>query len=351
MRRKVFRTSSAVGRRKAMAKTNRQWRLASRPTGAITESNFSWGEEPAKAPAPGEVLVKTLYLSLDPTNRGWVNDTPSYLPPVGIGDVMRGIAIGRIEESRDPSFPEGRLVQGMLGWQDYAVLSASQLTLLPDNSAITPEAFFGLFGHIGMTAYFGLLDVGKPKAGETLVVSAAAGATGSIVSQIGKIIGCRVVGIAGGEEKCRWLTDDLGLDGAIDYKGGSVPEGLKKHCPDGVDVYFENVGGQILDDVLAVINLRARIVLCGLISQYNATAPVPGPYNFVNILTKRARVEGFIVLDYASRSHEAFADLGKWLAEGKIKYRVDVVEGLENAPRALNRLFSGANQGKLLVKL
>jgi NADPH-dependent curcumin reductase CurA len=211
-------------------------------------------------------------------------------------------------------------------------------------------AYFGLFGHIGLSAYFGLLDVGKPRAGETLVVSAAAGAVGSLVGQIGKIKGCRVVGIAGGEEKCRWITDELGFDAAIDYKSENVLESLKKHCPGGIDVHFENVGGEILDAVLSQINLGARIVLCGLISQYNATEPVPGPYNFANILVRRARVEGFIVMDYMNRAQEAMAELGKWLAEGKIKYRVDVVEGIENAPRAINKLFDGSNKGKLIVK-
>jgi NADPH-dependent curcumin reductase CurA len=242
-------------------------------------------------------------------------------------------------------------VQGLLGWQDYAISNGTGLTALPVNPAIPLTAYFGLFGHIGLTAYFGLLDIGRPKQGETLVVSAAAGATGSLVGQIGKIKGCRVVGIAGGDEKCRWLTEELGFDAAINYKKESVDEALKRHCPDGIDVYFENVGGKILDAVLSHINLRARIVLCGLIAQYNATEPVPGPYNFVNILVKRARVEGFIVLDYLPRAQEAFADLGKWYLEGKLKYRVDVVEGLEHAPQAINRLFEGSNTGKLILKI
>jgi NADPH-dependent curcumin reductase len=209
----------------------------------------------------------------------------------------------------------------------------------------------GLFGFIGMTAYFGLLDIGKPKAGETLVVSGAAGAVGSLVGQIGKIKGCRVVGIAGSEEKCRWLKDELGFDAAINYKTESVLKSLQQHCPKGIDVYFENVGGEILDAVLSLINLRARIVLCGLISQYNATEPVPGPYNFINIVTQRARLEGFIILDYFDRAQEALADLGQWYAQGKIKYRVDAIDGLENAPRAINKLFDGTNQGKLIIKV
>lgn len=280
-----------------------------------------------------------------------MNETPTYLPPVGIGEVMRGITIGVVEQSRDSNFPEGTHVQGLLGWQDYAISNGAGLTVLPANPAIPLTAYFAVFGHIGLTAYFGLLDIGKPKAGETLVVSAAAGATGSLVGQIGKIKGCRVVGIAGGDEKCRWITDELRFDAAINYKAGSVLDGLRKHCPNGIDVSFENVGGDMLDSVLSLINLKARIVLCGLISQYNAAGPVPGPYNFTNILIKRARVEGFIVLDYMDRAQEAFAQLGKWLAEGKVKYRVDIVEGLEQAPRALNKLFEGANQGKLILKI
>jgi NADPH-dependent curcumin reductase CurA len=330
---------------------NRQWRLAARPVGLIKESDFEWKQEPAPVPGEGEVLVRNLYLSLDPTNRGWVSDRETYMTPVGIGDVMRGTTIGVVEESHNASFPQGSIVQGLLGWQDYAISNGAGLTALPANPNIPLTAYFGLFGHIGLTAYFGLLDIGKPKEGETLVISAAAGATGSLVGQIGKIKGCRVVGIAGGDEKCRWLTEELGFDAAINYKTESVIEGLKKHCPKGVDVYFENVGGEILDAVLSQINIRARIVLCGLISQYNATEPVPGPYNFANILIKRARVEGFIVIDYFDRAQEAIADLSKWYFEGRIKYRVDVVEGLEQAPKSLNRLFDGSNKGKLIVKI
>ncbi|HEX8087538.1 MAG TPA: NADP-dependent oxidoreductase [Blastocatellia bacterium] len=331
------------------AKVNRQWRLAARPVGLIKESDFELTEQPVPTPGEGELLIRNLYLSIDPTNRGWI-ERDTYLPAVPVGEVMRGGTIGVVEQSRNPGFQEGALVQGLLGWQDYAISDGNGLTALPRNDSIPLTAYFGLFGHIGLSAYFGLLDIGKPKAGETLVVSAAAGAVGSLAGQIGKIKGCRVVGIAGGEEKCRWITDELGFDAAIDYKSELVQESLKRLCPDGVDVYFENVGGKILDAVLSQINIRARIVLCGLISQYNATEPVPGPYNFANILIKRARVEGFIVIDYMNRASEAVAELAKWLAEGKIKYRVDVVEGIEKAPQALNMLFDGSNKGKLIVK-
>ncbi|HET8678214.1 MAG TPA: NADP-dependent oxidoreductase [Blastocatellia bacterium] len=332
-------------------KPNRQWRLAARPVGRLKDSDFQFTQEAAPTPRDGEVLVRNIYLSLDPTNRGWVNETASYLPPVQIGDVMRGSTIGIVEQSRNPKFSEGAYVQGLLGWQDYAVSDGTGLTALPVTPGLPLTAFFGLFGHIGLTAYFGLLDIGRPAPGETLVVSAAAGAVGSLVGQIGKIKGCRVVGLAGSDEKCRWIVDDLGFDSAINYKSEPVVEALKKHCPDGIDIDFENVGGKILDAILSLINLRARIVLCGLISQYNATEPVPGPYNFVNILVRRARVEGFIVMDYMNRAAEAVAELSKWLAEGRIKYRIDEVEGLERAPEALNRLFDGQNIGKLVVKI
>jgi hypothetical protein len=264
---------------------------------------------------------------------------------------MLGGTIGQVEESGSPNFQPGDYVQGFLGWQEYGVAKSSALTRLPNEPSIPLTAYLGLFGAIGLTAYFGLLDITHPKEGETLVVSAAAGAVGSIVGQIGKIKGCRVVGIAGSEEKCRWITDQLGFDAAIDYKQGNVREALKRACPNGIDIYFENVGGEILEAVLSLINLRARISLCGLISQYNSTTPVPGPNNFINILTRRARVEGFIVLDYFHRSPEAIAELTKWFMEGRLKYRVDVVEGLQNAPEALNKLFTGSNQGKLIVKI
>ena len=332
------------------SRINRQWRLAARPVGLIKESDYRWVEEPVPALDDRHVLVRTQYLSLDPANRGWVNETASYMAPVDIGSVMAGGGVGLVEESRNANFQTGDLVQGMLGWQDYLVSNGAGLTKLPQ-LGLPPTAFLGLFGHIGLTAYFGLLDIGQPKPGETLVVSAAAGAVGSLVGQIGKIKGCRVVGIAGTDEKCRWIVEDLGFDAAINYKTESVRESLKKHCPEGIDIYFENVGGEILDAVLTLVNNHARIPLCGLISIYNSTQPVPGPYNFVNLLTRRVHLQGFIVIDYMNRVQEGVADLGKWYAEGKLKYRVDVVEGLEQAPKALNKLFEGSNQGKLVLKV
>jgi NADPH-dependent curcumin reductase len=332
-------------------KVNRQWCLVSHPVGLITESNFEWKQEPVPTLEEGQILVRNIYLSLDPTNRGWLDERGNYLPPVAIGEVMRGFGIGIVEQSRNANFSEGTLVQGFLGWQDYAIVDGTNLSELPKDPSVPLTAYLGIFGFIGMTAYFGLLDIGKLKVGETLVVSGAAGAVGSLVGQIGKIKGCRVVGIAGSEEKCRWLKDKLGFDAAINYKTESVLESLQQHCPDGIDVYFENVGGEILDAVLSLINLRARIVLCGLISQYNAIEPVPGPYNLLNIVTQRAKLEGFIVLDYFNRAQEALADLSQWYAQGKIKYRVDVIDGLENAPRTMNKLFDGTHQGKLIVRV
>jgi hypothetical protein len=332
-------------------KVNRQWRLVSRPVGLIAESNFEWMQEPVTTPGEGQILIRNIYLSLDPTNRGWLDEKGNYLPPVVIGEVMRGFGIGVVEQSCNANFPKGTFVQGFLGWQGYAITDGTDLDKLPKDPSIPLTAYLGLFGFIGMTAYFGLLDIGKPKVGETLVVSGAAGSVGSLVGQIGKIKECRVIGIAGSEEKCRWLKDELGFDAVINYKTESVLESLQQHCPDGIDVYFENVGGELLDVVLSLINLRARIVLCGLISQYNASEPVPGPYNFVNILIKRAKVEGFIILDYFNRAQEAIANLNQWYAQGKIKYRVDVIDGLENAPRTFNKLFDGTHKGKLIIKV
>lgn len=331
-------------------KTNHQWQLAARPEGLIKETDFNWVETAVPEVQDGQILVRNLYLSLDPTMRMWATKD-TYLPAVKIGEVMRGGTIGVVEESRNPNFKEGDHVTGLLGWQEYAVSDGKGLNTLPNLPGVPLTAHFGLFGHIGMTAYFGLLDIGKPQPGETLVVSAAAGAVGSLVGQIGKIKGCRVVGIAGADDKCRWIVDELGFDAAINYKTENVAQALKKHCPNGIDIDFENVGGEIMDAVLAQINLRARIALCGLISGYNATAPVPGPYNFANVLVQRARIEGFIVLDYAPRAMECMTELGKWLMEGKIKYRIDEVDGLQGAPMALNKLFEGTNIGKLVVKI
>lgn len=332
-------------------RTNQQWRIAARPTGMIQESDFVWHEEAVPAPGEGEILVRNIYLSLDPTNRGWMNETATYLPPLALGDVMRGSAIGVVEESNHPTFAAGDMVTGLLGWQKYYVGNGRGLAPFTWDRRLPLDAYMGLFGAIGLTAYFGLLEIGQPKEGETLVVSGAAGAVGSLVGQIGKLLGMRVVGIAGTAEKCRYLTETLGFDAAINYKIDPLHKSLKEHCPNGVDVYFENVGGKIMEAVLNHINLRARIVLCGLISQYNATERVPGPYNLGNILVQRARMEGFIVLDYYPRAAEATAALGDWYAAGKLQYRTHIEQGLQTAPSAVQKLFTGENNGKLMVQV
>jgi hypothetical protein len=331
--------------------TNRAWKLAARPQGTFTPADFEWAEEPVPDPADGQVLVRVIFLSLDPTNRGWANATATYLPPIPLGSVMRGFGLGIVEASRHAALRPGDYVQGMLGWQAYSVVEGATVTRFERQPGIPLDAYPAVFSFIGATAYFGLLDIGRPKEGETLVVSGAAGAVGSLAGQIGKILGCRVVGIAGSDDKCQWLTGELGFDAAINYKREPVITRLRQHCPNGIDVYFENVGGEILDAVLALINARARIALCGLISQYNEPVPPPGPRFFGNLLIKRARVEGFIILDYAARFPEAFAALGTWMARGQLRYRTDIVDGLEHAPVAINRLFDGANTGKLLVRV
>ena len=332
-----------------MSEMNGSWRLAHRPVGEITPDVFGWHEETLPPLQAGEVRIRAIYLSLDPAMRGWLADRKSYVPPVQIGEVMRGAVTAQVVESRSERFQPGDYVGASSGWQQYANVPARALTPLPAGIPLT--AHLAVLSHIGLTAYFGLLDIGQPQPGETLVVSAAAGAVGSLVGQIGKLKGCRVIGIAGTDEKCSWLTDELGFDGAINYKTENIYKALRQHCPDGIDIYFENVGGEILDAVLAQVNVGARIPLCGLISQYNATEPVPGPYNFASLLVNRVRLQGFIVFDYQQRYPEAIAELATWLAAGQLQYRVDVVDGLENAPAAINRLFDGRKQGKLLVQV
>lgn len=337
-----------------METTNKAWRLAARPDGEIEPKHFRWSEEPMPEPNEGEALVRTIYLSLDPTNRIWMSDVDQYMPPVEIGDVMRGGTLGIVERSRSSELAPGDLVAGFWGWQTHAAVSARALRArVPRDTGLPLDAWMSVLGGTGLTAYFGLLDIGQPKAGETVVISAAAGAVGSIVGQIARLKGCRAVGIAGSAEKCRWLTEELGFTAAIDYRAGNVLENLRRHCPNGIDVVFENVGGEILDASLTLLNFKARIALCGLISTYNTIegTRVPGPYMFRNILMKRARIEGFIVTDFAPRFAEGRAALRQWLEQGKLKYKVDIVDGLENAPGAVSRLFTGANTGKLLVRV
>ena len=330
-----------------MAKINRQWILKKRPIGEIKPGDLEFVETPLPVPGAGEFLARTLYLSLDPTNRIWMSDMEQYMPPVQLGDVMRGGTLSVVEHSNNPDFKPGDVVQGLVGWQEYAVLGGGQK--LP-KTGLPLTAYMSVMGATGATAYFGLLDIGQPKAGETVVVSAAAGAVGSIVGQIAKIKGCRGVGIAGSDDKCVHVVNDFGFDACINYKTENVLEALGRECPSGIDVDFENAGGEILDAVLAHINLKARISLCGLIATYNHTEPQPGLSRFANVLMKRARIEGFIIIDYLPRFGEFLVDMSKWVAEGKIKYDVHVVKGMENALSALNLLFTGCNTGKLLVQ-
>ena len=332
------------------ASENRQFRLASRPQGMVRREDFEFRTEAPRPPGDGEIQVAVEYLSLDPAMRGWMNEGRSYVPPVEIGAVMRALGLGTVTESRAQGFAPGDVVTGPLGIQSVATLAARDCTKI-DASLAEKPVFLSVLGMPGMTAYFGLLDVGAPKSGETVVVSAASGAVGAVVGQIAKIKGCHVVGIAGGPEKCRYVAEDLGFDAAIDYKAANVAKALREHCPNGIDVYFDNVGGDILDACLAQINMRARIVICGAISQYNSTTGVKGPANYLALLVNRARMQGMIVFDYADRYPEAQREMAGWLKAGRIKHREDVVEGLETFPETLNKLFTGENFGKLVLKV
>jgi NADPH-dependent curcumin reductase CurA len=331
---------------------NRQWLLAARPQGMVQESDFEYREAPVPRPRDGELLVRTLYLSFDPAMRGWMEDRASYVPPVAIGEPMRAGAVGQVLESCAPGFAAGDFVQGTFGWQDYAAVAPGGLVpvvKLPPGVPLTWP--LGVLGITGLTAYFGLLDVGKPKAGETVVVSGAAGATGSGAGQIARIQGCRVIGIAGGPDKCAWLTGEARFDAAIDYKREDVAARLRELCPKGIDVFFDNVGGEILDAVLAQIADRARIVLCGGISAYNEKEFPPGPRNYLALVVHRARMEGFIVLDYLPRMGEGIQALLGWVGRGEIRFQEDVQEGFENIPKTFLRLFQGRNRGKQLLKV
>jgi len=334
---------------------NRQIRLAARPVGLPKATDWQFTEEAIdSAPADG-VVVKNLLLSLDPAMRGWMNEGKSYIPPVGIGEVMRAGGVGKVIASGSASFAVGDYVSGGLGVQTHSHFDGEALKkagLVKIDARLAPlPKWLNALGMPGMTAYFGLLEIGQPKPGETVVVSGAAGAVGQTVGQVARIKGCRVVGIAGGQAKCDFVVKELGFDACIDYKAGSVRDGLKAHCPQGVDVYFDNVGGEILDTVLTRINRKARIVICGAISQYNNTTPMRGPSNYMSLLVNRARMEGMVVFDYADRYPVAIKEIAGWMREGKFKSREDVVEGLERFPAALNGLFAGENFGKLILKV
>jgi NADPH-dependent curcumin reductase CurA len=326
-------------------------RLARRPHGKVVREDFTIREEPLSELEEGQIRVRISHVSLDPSMRGWMNDVRSYVPPVGLGEVMRAYACGVVEATRNPKFREGDAVAGVLGVQSHAVSNGKGITKIDSSLAPFPTWLGGL-GMPGLTAYLGLTRVGEPREGETLVVSAASGAVGQVVGQIGKILGCRAVGIAGGPRKCAALLEDFGYDAAVDYKRGELRADLKAACPDGIDVNFENVGGEVLDTILPLMNFRGRVALCGLISGYNATERVPGPYNFSAILVNRLRVQGFIVFDYRDAYPEALEKLTSWYAEGKLKLREDVRSGgLEAFPDVLNLLYSGGNFGKLVLEV
>jgi NADPH-dependent curcumin reductase CurA len=314
-----------------------------------TRDNWELAEEPAREPGDGEVLVKVLLASLDPAMRGWMNDVPSYVPPVGIGEVMRAIGVGEVVKSRHPRIEQGAYVTGLFGIQEFSTLSGDAVT--PVDAELAPlPTYLNVLGMPGMTAYFGLLDVGAPKEGETVLVSGAAGAVGATVGQIAKIKGCRAVGIAGGPEKCRMVVEEFGFDAAIDYKSEDLRSALREKCPDRVDVYFDNVGGDVLDAALGRLSRGARVVICGAVSQYNASE-MKGPSNYMALLVRRARMEGFVVFDYADRYAEAAREMGAWMKEGKLKGREETVAGIETFPDTLLMLFKGENKGKLILEM
>jgi len=328
---------------------NHKIELAARPVGLPKPTDWSFKEEAIREPGEGELQVRIIYISLDPAMRGWMNDRRSYIPPVAIGEVMRALALGRVISSRNPNYAAGDYVYGALGVQEYAVVKGAGLRKVDPAGAPLPVHLSAL-GMPGLTAYFGLLDIGRPQPGETVAVSGAAGAVGGLVGQIAKIKGCRVVGIAGGAEKCAYLKE-IGFDAAIDYKSGSIYRALQQECPKGVDVYFDNVGGETLEAALSLLARNARIVICGAISQYNSTIPPKGPANYLSLLVNHGTMTGFVVGDYVSRWGEGLRDMAAWLAEGKLKSREHIVDGLEKFPDTLLMLFSGANHGKLILKV
>ena len=330
---------------------NRQYQLKNRPTGLPGKDTWKLVTEESTEPEAGQVLIKNHYISLDPAMRGWLNDTRSYIEPVKIGEVMRAGTVGEVIKANEHSrFKEGDVVTGWGGVQDYHVTDGSGY--YPVDTSIAPmQAYVGTLGMTGLTAYFGILEVGKLKEGDTVVVSGAAGAVGSVVGQIAKIKNCRVIGIAGGAQKCAYLTDELGFDVAIDYKNENLYRAFAKHCPKGMDVYFDNVGGETLDAALSRLALHARVVICGAISQYNNTDGVRGPSNYLSLLVNRATMQGMVVFDYAKQYGQASRQLGRWVAEGKMKHHEDVYEGLENFHETFLRLFSGEKKGKLVLKI
>ncbi len=331
--------------------TNRKFTLAARPVGMPKMSDFKLVEEPVKAACDGEIVVRALFISVDPYMRGRMNDAKSYAAPMAIGGTMVGGVVGQVIESKNPKFKPGDIVQGEFGWQEYAVSDGKGIRKI-DPSIAPISTSIGVLGMPGLTAYFGLLEIGQPKAGETVVVSGAAGAVGMVVGQIAKIKGCRVVGIAGSDDKVRYLIDELGFDGAFNYKSTkNYVEKLKELCPNGIDVYFDNVGGEITDAVVPLLNVKGRMSICGQISQYNLEKPETGPRWLWAMIVKQARVEGFLVFQFFDKFAPAAAEMAGWIKEGKLKYREDIVEGFENLPQAFIGMLEGDNTGKRLVKV
>lgn len=333
---------------------NRQWLLKSRPQGMVTQDNFELVSTALPTPDldAGQVLLKTLMLSFDPAMRGWMVDEPSYLPPVALGEPMRASAVAQVIESRNPDLPVGTLVQGLFGWQEYCVGDpASAMAPRPLPEGTPPNLALGIFGGTSLTAYFGLLDVGRPKPGDTVLVSGAAGATGSVAAQIARLRGARVIGIAGGDEKCTWLRESCKLDGVIDYKRENLNERLAALCPDGINVFFDNVGGRTLETAIDHMADHGSLALCGAISGYNDAEPAPGPHNMMQVVTRRLRLQGFIMLDYIDRVDEAMAELVPWVLNGEIAFREDIQSGFDQIPATLMRLFEGRNVGKQLLSL
>jgi len=329
---------------------NHRFTLASRPVGVPKRTDWDYEEETVRELREGELLIKVLFISLDPAMRGWMNQSRSYVPPVGIGEVMRALALGQVVVSKNPLFAVGKHVTGTFGVQEYFISEGQGLIEVDPRVAPLPT-FLNVLGMTGMTAYFGLLETGQPQTSDTVVVSAAAGAVGSVVGQLAKIKGCRAVGIAGGADKCRYLVNDLGFDAFIDYKSEDVTAALRKTCPQGINIYFDNVGGDILEAALANLARGARIVICGAISQYNNTGPVQGPRNYLSLLVHRATMKGMLVFDYADRYAQAAREMAGWMAAGKLKSREDIVEGLETFPDTFLKLFKGENLGKLILKV
>lgn len=329
---------------------NRQWLINAHPRGrGLVDDDFKWIETQPRDPGPGEVLVAVKYLGFDPAQKGWMENIANYVAPTTIGEVMRGSGIGQILKSNADGISEGDMVMGLLGWQDYATVAARDLTRIENDDLLT--ANLGALGTTGMTAYFGLLRHGRPKPGDTVIVSGAAGATGSMVGQIAKIGGCRVIGIAGGPDKCAWIVNECGFDAAIDYKNEKVRSRIRELAPEGVNVIYDNVGGAILNDMLACMALHARVVICGGISRYETGTLPAGPEHYFNLVFQRGTMEGFIVLDYAHEFADARKRMKRWVREGRIKFAEDIQSGLENAPRTLMRLFSGQNFGKQMLKV